>query len=74
LREKVNKLNKETDKAIIAYSPTGGVYEHTYWLRVIEESFIDMASDIKALEIWTERILELLFLKKALQLFLRLHR
>lgn len=58
LREKVMKLNIETDKAIIAYSPTGGVYEHTYWLRGIEESFIDMASDIKALELLTERILE----------------
>jgi uroporphyrinogen decarboxylase len=58
LREKVQRLNTDTDKAIIAYSPTGGVYEHTYWLRGIEESFIDMASNLKALEVLTEKILE----------------
>ena len=58
LREKVQRLRDETDKAIVAYSPTGGVYEHTYWLRGIEETFLDMASNIKALEVLTERILE----------------
>jgi uroporphyrinogen decarboxylase len=58
LREKVQKLSDETDKALVAYSPTGGVYEHTYWLRGIEETFLDMASNIRALEVLTERILE----------------
>jgi uroporphyrinogen decarboxylase len=58
LREKVLRLNSDTDKAIIAYSPTGGIYEHTYWLRGIEETFIDMASNLMALEVLTDRILE----------------
>jgi uroporphyrinogen decarboxylase len=58
LREKVQKLYNKTDKAIVAYAPTGGVYEHTYWLRGIEETFSDMVDNIKLLEVLTERILE----------------
>ncbi len=58
LREKVQKLYDETDKAIVAYAPTGGIYEHTYWLRGIEESFNDMVLNIPLLEVLTDRILE----------------
>ena len=58
LREKVQKLYDGTDKAIVAYAPTGGVYEHTYWLRGIEETFSDMVENIKLLEVLTDRILE----------------
>lgn len=58
LRDKVQKLLIETDKAIVAYAPTGGVYEHTYWLRGIEETFSDMVDNIELLELLAERILE----------------
>ena len=58
LRDKVQKLLIETDKAIVAYAPTGGVYEHTYWLRGIEETFSDMVDNIELLEVLTEKILE----------------
>lgn len=56
LREKVERLIKETDKAVIAHAPSGGVYEHTYWLRSMEETFMDMASDLEMLELVAERI------------------
>lgn len=58
LRDKVQKMLIETDKAIVAYAPTGGVYEHTYWLRGIEKTFSDMVDDIELLEVLAERILE----------------
>lgn len=58
LRKQVQELLETTDKAIVAYAPTGGVYEHTYWLRGIEETFTDMVSNIKLLEVLTEKILE----------------
>ncbi len=58
LREKVLKLTQETDKAIVAYAPTGGVFEHTYWLRGIEETFTDMITNIKLLEVLTDKILQ----------------
>jgi uroporphyrinogen decarboxylase len=58
LRNKVQELLKTTDKAIVAYAPTGGMYEHTYWLRGIEETFTDMVSNIKLLEVLTDKILE----------------
>jgi len=58
LRERVQKLHSETDKAIVAYAPTGGVYEHTYWLRGIQETFSDMVDNIKLLEMLTDKIIE----------------
>jgi uroporphyrinogen decarboxylase len=58
LREKVQKLYNESDKAIVAYAPSGGVFEHTYWLRGIEDTFNDMVENIKLLDVLTDKILE----------------
>ena len=58
LRERVRSLKENTDKAIVAYAPTGGLFEHTYWLRGIEETFTDMIINMRLLEVLTEKILE----------------
>jgi uroporphyrinogen decarboxylase len=58
LRQRVEQLHKCTDKAIIAYSPTPGIFESTYWLRSFEEAYIDMAWNVPLLETLTSRLLD----------------
>ncbi len=58
VRAKAKHILDTTDKAIVAYAPTGGVYEHTYWLRSMEDAFMDMAGDLPTLELITERIVQ----------------
>jgi uroporphyrinogen decarboxylase len=58
LRARVKRLYDDTDKAIVAYAPTGGVFEHTYWVRGIEETFQDMVENRKLLDLLTDKILE----------------
>jgi uroporphyrinogen decarboxylase len=58
LRDRVQGLYDDTDKAIVAYAPTGGVFEHTYWVRGIEETFRDMVENRKLLDVLTDKILE----------------
>ena len=58
LRARVGELLRDTDKAIVAYAPTGGVYEHTYWLRGMENTYYDMAANLKTLELVADRITE----------------
>ncbi|HSV30429.1 MAG TPA: uroporphyrinogen decarboxylase family protein [Atribacteraceae bacterium] len=58
LRDKAKNLNEETDKAVIIYSPTAGVFEHSYWLRGIVPLFTDMAFNKLYVEALAERIVE----------------
>ena len=44
LRAQVQALLSETDKAIVAHAPTGGIVEHSYWLRGVNDP-MDMAAD-----------------------------
>jgi uroporphyrinogen decarboxylase len=58
LRRRVEQLHSDTDKAIIAYSPTPGIFESTFWLRSFEETYIDMASNVELIEALTGRLLD----------------
>lgn len=58
LREEVQRLLRETDKAVMAHAPTGGIYEHTYWLRGMEDAYLDMAADLPMVELVADRIVE----------------
>ena len=58
LREKAKELFENTDKALVMYTCTGGVYEHSYWLRGMENLYIDMATNLKYIEALAESILE----------------
>ncbi len=58
LAEKARDLYENTDKALIIYSPTAGVWEHSYWLRGIENLYMDMATNLQYVEALAERIVE----------------
>ena len=58
LRDRVEKMLRETDKAIVAHAPTGGIVEHSYWLRGVEESYEDMAADHSLVELVADRVVE----------------
>jgi uroporphyrinogen decarboxylase len=58
LRAQVQRMLKETDKAIVAHAPTGGIVEHSYWLRGMQDSYMDMASDPAMVELVAERVVE----------------
>ena len=58
LRAEVQRLLRETDKAIVAHAPTGGIVEHSYWLRGMQDSYMDMAADIRMVELVADRVVE----------------
>jgi uroporphyrinogen decarboxylase len=58
LKEKVKDLYKNTDKAIIKWAGKGGIFEQATWLRGIENLFMDMAFNLKYIDILSEKILE----------------
>jgi uroporphyrinogen decarboxylase len=58
LRAEVQRLLSETDKAIVAHAPTGGIVEHSYWLRGVQDSYMDMAADLKLVELVADRVVE----------------
>ncbi len=45
LREKVKKLRRETDKALILFNPIGGTHEHSYFLRGLTECLMDLVEN-----------------------------
>ena len=49
---------RETDKAIVAHAPTGGIVEHSYWLRGMQDSYMDMAADLGMVELVADRVVE----------------
>jgi len=58
LREKVEKLNKETDKVLMACSPSVGIFESSWVLRGLEQTFLDMVMEPKLLEMLADKVLE----------------
>ena len=58
LRARVEKMLRETDKAIVAHAPTGGIVEHSYWLRGMQDSYMDMAADPGMVELVADRVAE----------------
>jgi len=58
LRAEAQRLLRETDKAIVAHAPTGGIVEHSYWLRGMQDSYMDMAADPAMVELVAERVVE----------------
>ena len=58
LRARVQTMLRETDKAIVAHAPTGGIVEHSYWLRGMDEHYMDMASDPAMVELVADRVVE----------------
>jgi len=57
MREKLKTMYHETDKAIVAYSYTPGIFECCCSLRGFEQTFIDTVSNIKILEVLSEKLL-----------------
>jgi len=58
LRDRVQAMLRDTDKAIVAHAPTGGIVEHSYWLRGVNESYIDMAAEPSLVELVADRVVE----------------
>jgi uroporphyrinogen decarboxylase len=58
LAEKARHLYETTDKALLIQAASGGVYEHSYWIRGVEELYIDMASNLKYVEALAEKIVQ----------------
>lgn len=58
LRARVQRMLQESDKAIVAHAPTGGIVEHSYWLRGMQDSYMDMAADLKTVELVADRVVE----------------
>jgi len=58
LKEKYKELYQNTDYALIIYCPTGGVFEHSYFLRGIEKLYEDMAFDLQVIDCLAARVAE----------------
>lgn len=58
LKEKYRQLYENTDYALIIYCPTGGVFEHSYFLRGIEKLYEDMASNLEIIDYLAGKIAE----------------
>lgn len=57
LREEILNLRQKTDKALIIFSPTGGFWEHLYWLRGYEQAYVDIAINTDFVERFWEKML-----------------
>ena len=58
IRDEALDLFNNTDKAIVLYGPFAGVFEHIYFIRGIENLYLDLASDIKMVELIAQKILD----------------
>jgi uroporphyrinogen decarboxylase len=58
MRARVQTMLRETDKAIVAHAPTGGIVEHSYWLRGMQDSYMDMAADPGMVELVADLVVE----------------
>lgn len=58
LAEKAKHLYETTDKALMIHAATGGVYEHSYWIRGVPELYMDMAANVKYVEALAEKVVE----------------
>jgi len=58
LAEKARHLYEHSNKALLMHAATGGVYEHSYWLRGVEELYVDMATNRTYVEALAEKVVE----------------
>lgn len=58
LAEKARSLHETTDQALMIHAATGGLYEHSYWLRGVEDLYMDMAANPKYVEALAEKIMQ----------------
>jgi uroporphyrinogen decarboxylase len=58
LADEARRLLEETDKAVMMHAPIGGVYEQSFWVRGLEQLYLDMACNKPYVETLAERILE----------------
>lgn len=58
LNKKAKKLYEETDKALMFFQSFAGIFEHSFFLRGMENCYIDMVSNLKYLEILADKITE----------------
>jgi len=58
LKQKYKMLYENTNYALIIYCPTGGVFEHSYFLRGIEKLYEDMTLNLKIIDYLAARISE----------------
>lgn len=58
LKKKYKELYENTSYALIIYCPTGGVFEHSYFLRGIEQLYLDMSSDLRLIDYLAGRLSE----------------
>ena len=58
LAEQAKRLYETTDKALMIHAATGGVYEHSYWLRGVENLYLDMAANKKYVDALAEKVTE----------------
>ena len=57
LREEVLDLHENTDKALIMYSALWGLWESLWLFRGFEQSYVDIAGNIKFVELFFDKIL-----------------
>lgn len=58
LRDRVQQARQITDKAIMMCNATGGIWEHSLYLRGVQQAFTDLALDRRLAETLADRNLE----------------
>jgi len=58
LKERYKELYQNTDYALIIYCPTGGIFEHSYFLRGIEKLYEEMASNLEVIDCLAAKVAE----------------
>lgn len=58
LKDNVKKMYENTDKAMILFQPQGSIFEHSLWLRGMENYYMELSSNMKYVEELSERLLE----------------
>jgi len=57
LRDKVMDLYKNTNKAIIMFNPTVGIWENLWFLRGFEQAYMDLVLNVKFVKLLFEKLL-----------------
>jgi uroporphyrinogen decarboxylase len=58
LAEQARHLYETTDKALMIQACTGAVFEQSYWMRGMENLYIDMITNMKYVEALAEKVVE----------------
>ncbi|GAI45422.1 unnamed protein product, partial [marine sediment metagenome] len=57
LKEEIKKIKEKADKAIIIFNYTWGLWESLWLFRGFEQAYIDIASNMKFVEYFWEKLL-----------------